>query len=186
VYNHNEDTREINEANTPEAGLHFHYNREERLARATDRVRALYDGTAQIKHGFFHSLVDSKPKATMMTVIVIMCLLILFMTYLYPSDGRLLDGNALSCSAMRYDNACFIALTKERKHKNAYTGLVSITVSPTSGRASASATHAVVFTDAPNEDFRWSFPLASLGEARELQFVAEAGNQTASFHVTVK
>ena len=124
-----EETKLADENNITERELHFYYNREDRLAKASDRVRMLYNNQPVRRFAMFSSLTDSKPKAAMLAAIVVMCLVILFITYLFPSSGKNLAGNAVSASVMRYNGASFIVLKKKVVSSKAWTGIVDVAVS---------------------------------------------------------
>jgi hypothetical protein len=179
-----EETRIADESKITEKDLHFYYKREERLAKASARVRELYEVRPK-KFGLFSSLTDSKPKAALFTAIVIMCLMILFTTYLLPDSKYEIAGNIVNASAMRYNNTSFVVLKKESKKKNAYEGLVAVTVSPAETPANGRANlynHTVVFDESATEEFRWSVPI----ETNELLFFLQAGANTTSFRIKVE
>jgi hypothetical protein len=181
-----EETRIADESKITEKDLHFYYNRDERLAKASARVREFYEPRTK-KFGLFSSLTDSKPKAALFTVIVVMCLMILFTTYLLPDSKHELAHSVIDASAMRYNNLSFIVLKKESKKKDAYKGLVAVTISPVeilanSGGKTKLYNHTVVFSETKAEEFRWSIPI----EANELLFLLQAGIDTTSFRVKVE
>jgi hypothetical protein len=182
-----EETRMADESKITEKDLHFYYKREERLAKASARVREFCETRPNKKFALFSSLTDSKPKAALFTVIVIMCLMILFTTYLLPDSKYEIGSNIVAASAMRYNNASFIVLKKEAKKKNAYNGLVTVTISPAETQAGGDSrtklyNHTVVFGETGTEEFRWSIPL----ETNELLFFLQAGTGTASFRIKVE
>jgi hypothetical protein len=158
-----------------EEELHYYYNREERLKKASRRVQELYENKP--KAGLFSSLVDTKAKSSLFIVIVIMCLMILFITYLLPESKTELGGNKLDAQALRYEDTCFIVLKKEVVKRKAYTGTVRVTVAP-------AYNHTIVFTDSKEEEFRWSIPLqGSSPNAGELLILLQGNENTASIKV---
>ncbi|MDR3325004.1 MAG: hypothetical protein LBS82_03310 [Spirochaetaceae bacterium] len=175
-----EETRNADEAKITEKDVLFYYNREARLAKASPRVRALYEDAPKKRFGLFSSLTDSKPKAALLGAILVICLVILFLTYVAPDAGASIAGNKVSVRAMRFNGASFMVLTKVAA-RGAYTGVVTVTVSPLSGGAGAgrSFTHSVVFTEAKSEEARWSAPL----ESEELLISLAAGADVGSFRV---
>jgi len=186
--------------NNEESELIFHYNRARRLEKASQRVRDLYDKPIK-KPTLFSSLTDSKPKAAMFTVIVAMCLLILFFTFLMPAKNTSLGGNSVAVSAMRYNGSTFIVLKKEAQKKEAYTGIVSVQSvgGGNSGGVNVNAENAagggesaggggggekiynntIVFSDVKSEEFRWTLPF----ESPALKIFLQAGPDSISVDV---
>ncbi|MDR2343372.1 MAG: hypothetical protein LBD86_02425 [Spirochaetaceae bacterium] len=76
------DVRPVDESKTGEHDLVFYYSREHRLKKASRLVRSLYENVPVRRFGFFTSLVDTKPKAMLLIVIVAVCLLCLFLPVL--------------------------------------------------------------------------------------------------------
>ncbi|MDR3301832.1 MAG: hypothetical protein LBT01_04780 [Spirochaetaceae bacterium] len=176
-----EETKIADESKITEKDLHFYYNREERLAKASPRVRALYENQGGQRQGFFSSLTDSKPKAALLGVIIIVCVMILFITYLLPENKTNIAGNSITATAMRYNGLCFIVFKKEALKTDAYTGIVTVTVSPAENppNAETNYNHTLVFTEAKTEEARWSAPF----ESKELLFFLQAGQDITSFRI---
>ncbi|MDR3356661.1 MAG: hypothetical protein LBO04_05670 [Spirochaetaceae bacterium] len=76
------ELRPVDEANIGERDLVFHYSREKRLEKASRRVRSLYEDLPRRRFGIFTSLADTKAKATLLIIIVAVCLLALFLPFL--------------------------------------------------------------------------------------------------------
>lgn len=158
-----------------ESELHFYYDREHRLEHASERVRELYENRPLRRFGMFSSLTDTKPKAAMFVSIVVMCLMILFATYMLPGNGKTLVGNTVQASVMRYEDSSFIVL-KKKAGRGAKTGLVDITVSLPAGDNTRTDSFTVAFTNEPEEEFRRRVPF----EGRELHFLLRMGDKTTS------
>ncbi|MDR2510609.1 MAG: hypothetical protein LBC77_08205 [Spirochaetaceae bacterium] len=156
--------------------IKYYYNREERLAKASPRVRALYEDMPKRRFALFSSLTDSKPKAAMFISIVVMCLLILFVTYLQPSGGTSLSGNELSAEVTRSAGISFIVLEKSAVSAAAWTGIAKVTVMAGEGDNTRIASRELVFTKEKKEEFRWSVPF----EGRELLVLVQAAGKSAS------
>ncbi|MDR0551136.1 MAG: hypothetical protein LBG72_03855 [Spirochaetaceae bacterium] len=177
------ETLPIDEKAARTEELHFYYSRERRLAKAPPEVRALYEQQPRHRFGLFRSLTDSKPKALLFTTIVVMCLMILFMTYLMPESRQKTLGNAaLEISALRYGGATFIVIKKTIIPKNkapVYAGIVDISVYPENEDVERTAKRQIVFTGEDTEEFRFSVPF----ESAALKVFAQAGADSASWKV---
>jgi hypothetical protein len=181
------ETRPVDETKARTEELHFYYSRERRLAKAPPEVRALYEQQPPRRFGLFRSLTGSKPNAFLFTTIVVMCLMILFMTYLLPSAGSTVLGSAvLDISAMRYEGAAFIVIKKTVRSKTKtppYAGIVDIAVYPEEGAAAAAgAKRQIVFTGEETEEFRFSVPF----ESAAFKIFAQAGADSASWTVPAR
>ncbi|MDR0539953.1 MAG: hypothetical protein LBG74_05560 [Spirochaetaceae bacterium] len=184
------ETRPLDETKAAPEELVFYYSREHRLAKAPPEVRALYEKTPPRRFGLFSSLTDTKPKALLFTSIVVMCLMILFMTYMLPGGEKsVLEGNALEISAMRYEGSSFLVIKKKADTKKSfYTGIVDITVYPQTAAVypqtadGAQAKRQIVFTEEKSEEFRFSVPF----ESAVLKVFAQGGAGSASFTVPAK
>jgi hypothetical protein len=179
---HIEESRIADNKKITEKDLHFYYNREERLAKASARVRALYEDAPKKKFSPFSSLTDSKPKAFMFVSIIVMCILVLLKTYLLPDNKTVIANNSLITTTMRYENQCFIVIKKSALKKNVYTGIVDVRI--TDARNINNGTpnfynKSIVFSEAKEEEFRWAIPLIS----DELIFFIQAGADTTSFRI---
>ncbi|MDR2481844.1 MAG: hypothetical protein LBD07_06125 [Spirochaetaceae bacterium] len=174
-----EETRIVDEKNITERDLHFYYNREERLNKASERVRALYEDMPKRKFSLFSSLTDSKPKAAMFISIIVMCLMMLFITKFLPDTGSDLSGNAVSIHVMRYNGSSFVVLKKTAAAKDPWTGIVDVITSNPDSDDAGILSRQIVFTSLETEEFRWSIPL----EAKELRFFLQAGAGTAAIRV---
>ena len=176
------ETRAVDETKAASNELVFYYSREKRLAKAPPEVRALYEKQPQRRFGMFRSLTDTKPKALLFTTIVVMCLMILFMTYLLPDGAKArIEGNTLAFSAMRYGGSSFVVIKKTAAGTSAYTGFVDITVYGQDGTTepAPSAQKRIVWTEQKKEEFRFSVPF----ESPTLLVYMQAGPESASFTV---
>ncbi|MDR1363876.1 MAG: hypothetical protein LBJ35_07520 [Spirochaetaceae bacterium] len=73
------DIRPVDDSKLTQNDVVFYYSREHRLKKASPRVRALYEDPPKQKprFGLFRSLVDTKPKAMLLSIIVVISLVIL-------------------------------------------------------------------------------------------------------------
>ncbi|MDR1149127.1 MAG: hypothetical protein LBK66_10905 [Spirochaetaceae bacterium] len=80
------DIRPVDDAGIGPNDITYYYSREHRLKKAGPRVRALYEDAQKPKRRFalFRSLVDTKPKAMLLTAIVIISIVILLFSILLP------------------------------------------------------------------------------------------------------
>ena len=173
------ESKPVDENKAGKDSLYFYYNRDERLAKASDRVRALYENTPRRAFSLLTSLTDSKPKAALFISIIVMCLMILFVTYLAPGSGTSLAGNRVTAQAMRFNGSSFIVLKKEMTGKRAWLGAVDVAVSNPDSPETRTFSRQIVFTSEKTEEFRWFVPF----ESRELFFFLQCGTETISFRV---
>lgn len=191
-----------------EEKLNFYYNREARLAKASRRVRDLYEAQPKKRFAFFSSLTDTKPKAFMFTSIIVMSVLIFFVTYLVPDSvrGAALGKNNIDINVMRYNGMSFVVLKKTAaksakryasksgasksgaSKSGAYTGIVDLSIAQKddAGAISIIDSRRVVFSETVSEEFRWSIENESVGAAGELIFYLQGGENQTSVRVQVE
>jgi hypothetical protein len=172
-------SKPVNEGQSGKDALYFYYNRDERLEKASERVRALYANAPRRHFSLLSSLTDSKPKAALFVSIIVMCLMILFVTYLVPHSGTALAGNRVTAQAMRFNGSCFIVLKKEIAGSSVWQGPVDVAVSNPDLPETRTFSRQIVFTSEKIEEFRWSVPF----EAHQLFFFLQCGNETISFRI---
>ncbi len=85
-------------------GLHFYYNREERISRAPKIVRDFYDGKLGFKKGLFRALVSNKFNRFMLFTVAL-CFVVVIITSFFGSRPSLVTaaGYELELSAFSYD-----------------------------------------------------------------------------------
>jgi hypothetical protein len=150
----------------------YHYNRESRLAKASQSVRDLYNEEEKPRRfSLFKPYINSKPGSLTFASIVIVCLAILAIS-IFGLDTHDLDGNQLSVQAIKYEGTIIIALKKNVKknilNRRPYTGAVDIAVSPAlkTGQEQGFGQediflHRVFFSLEPKEFYRFSVPFDS-------------------------
>jgi hypothetical protein len=117
-------------AEPPEEGLTFYYNREHRLAKAPKDVQDLYKEKKPNRFGFFTVLVADKPRKFIFLSIILICVMIWILAFMgYFDSSYTLDGNKINVSAVVYKDTTVIVINKTVKDKNAYTGAVDAAVS---------------------------------------------------------
>jgi hypothetical protein len=174
--------------NVRDADLVFHYNREHRLAKAPQAVRDLYKEVPVQKFSLFRPLLSSKPLTLMFASIVILCLVILAVSFMgLLSDSYALEGNQLSIKAVKFEGTIIVAVDKTIKKTGmarfissepAYSGPVEIAVQPLikAGDAPQSEDiffHRIFFTLESPEYYRFSVPFDT--EELALVFKSEKG-----------
>ena len=118
------------EKNTGEE-LVFRYSRERRLARAPKKVQELYRPSPKKKFGIFRSLTATRPLAMLFgSVMVLSVITVIMAVYGGAENGKTMEGNRVSVTAMKYQGSTFMVLNKRRGDTGAYTGPVDMTVSP--------------------------------------------------------
>ena len=164
----------LSNKNVGNEGIVYHYNREKRLEKASQRVRDLYKEQKPRRFGFFKSLVDTKPKLMMLITIVVICIMISVLSLLgFTNSSHSLDGNQLSVTAINHDGAVIMALKKTIPKnlvtffKQPYTGAVDITVMPAElfgldqlVRPEDIFLHRVFFTMESHENYNFAVPFA--------------------------
>jgi hypothetical protein len=71
----------LSKKNTLPDELPFYYSREDRLAKASKEVRALYTGKP-LRFSLLRPLIGSKPRAMLFFSILVLCAAILLLSYL--------------------------------------------------------------------------------------------------------
>jgi hypothetical protein len=171
----------------------FYYSREQRLAKAPPKVRALYEEAPKKKFGFFRVLTATRPLSMLFASIMLLCALLFIISFFnnnLSGPRYILSGNRLAVTAVRFQDETIVVMVKTAQdEKDAYTGPVNIAVSPAAPAGSDPAEYPV-FTrhiffslDSP-EEYRFSLPLAADKLVMVLQ--GEGEGDTAQFTVTVK
>jgi hypothetical protein len=178
----------LSEKKNGDEGLHFHYSREQRLAKAPPSVRALYEEKPKKKFSFFRTLTATRPLSMLFASIMILCAALMIISFFNLAGGRSLGGNTLTLEAVKFRGETVVVLKKTVKNpEGAYTGPVDIGVSPAvSGEDEAAGapvfTHRIFFSLNAGEEYRFSLPF----EADALVFVLMAEQDTAQFKIKVK
>jgi hypothetical protein len=160
------------EKNTGEE-LVFRYSRDRRLARAPKKVQELYRPSPKKKPGLFRSLTATRPLAMLFgSVMVLSAITIVMAVYGGARDSRIMGGNRVSVTAMKYQGSTFMVLNKHRRDKTgAYTGPVDMAVSPVAGEGEGEGlpvfSNRLFFSLKEKEEYRISVPF----EAEELLVV---------------
>jgi len=159
----------------------YHYNRERRLEKASQRVRDLCNTPPQRpRFNLLKPLVGTKPLAMLFFSIIVICLFIVALSLLgVTGTDHTLEGNRLSIQAIRFEGAVIMAVDKSTQKGSfldrfshsapPYTGAVDIAVQPVlkDGEAGAEARgevpedlyfHKIFFTFEPQEYYRFSVP----------------------------
>ncbi|MDR1899920.1 MAG: hypothetical protein LBQ55_07935 [Treponema sp.] len=175
------------EKNTGEEMV-FRYSRARRLERAPKKVRELYQPSPRKKFGFFRSLTATKPLAMLFgSVMVLSAITIVMAIYGGAENSRIMDGNRVSVTAMKYQGSTFVVLTKRRRDaKGAYTGPVDMAASPSAEKGGEEPLpvfeNRLFFSLKAEEEFRFSIPF----EAEELIVVLQNESSTADLRATPK
>jgi hypothetical protein len=175
------------EQNTGEE-LVFRYSRDRRLARAPKKVQELYRPSPKKKFGFFRSLTATKPLAMLFgSIMVLSVITIVMAVYGGAENGRIMEGNRVSATAMKYQGSTFVVLNKHRQDKTgAYTGPVDMAVSPAAGEGEGEGlpvfSNRLFFSLKGEEEFRFSVPF----EAEALLVVLQNESVTVDLRVRPK
>ncbi len=95
-----------------EEDLHFHYNREDRIKRAPEIVRAHYDGTEKtLPKGFFKSLVHTKSSRFLLGSIILLIIMILFVTNInIVGNTATVKNISFELSAFTFEDTVFVSV----------------------------------------------------------------------------
>ena len=162
-----------------ENDLHYHYNRENRLAKAPRTVQELYD-RKPARFSLMRPLVSSRPMAIMFFTIMILCAtLIVFSLTGRLSTSHSLDGTRLEIKGIKYEDMVIMVVRKTLKKKAAsvYTGAVDVAVSPavkTEDEEYPVFYHRIFFSTAQEEEYRFAVPF----DAPELVMVLQTEKST--------
>jgi hypothetical protein len=167
--------------------LVFRYSREHRLARAPKKVQELYRPSPKKKFGFFHSLTATRPLAMLFgSVMVLSVITVIMAVYGGAADSRIMEGNRVSVTAMKYGGSTFMVLNKHRRDAGAYTGPVDMAVSPTAKKGGDGGqtvfSNRIFFGLKGEEEFRVSVPF----EAEELLVVLQNESVTVDLRARPK
>jgi len=179
-------------AEAPEEGLNFYYNREHRLAKAPKYVQDLYKEKTPTRFGFFGVLVADKPRKMLFFSIIIICAMIWLLAFLgYFGTSYALDGNKINISGTFFEGTTIIVINKTLKNKNAYTGAVDAAVSvPVSLQDDAAKIennfpvfyHRLFFSLEKEEQYRFTVPF----ESPELLIVLQTEKKSLKLKLPVK
>jgi hypothetical protein len=151
----------LSEERRGEEGPQFYYSRERRLSRAPAPVRALYEDPGKPGFSLLRPLISSKPNAVLFGTVAALILITLVMSFSGVIGGKVYRGSRISLSAGRYGGAVLVVLKKTITGEEAYTGPLSLSVSPLAGAGVSGAPaypHRVFFSSRKTEEFRFSVP----------------------------
>jgi hypothetical protein len=150
---------------TREEELTFHYNRERRLAKASQAVRDLYKEQKFNRFNLIRPLIADKPRATIFFSIIILCTAILLLSVLgYFDKFYKLEGNKLEISGTVFEGTTIITVKKIINSRlSVYTGAVDVAVSPPveTDEQYPVFYHRLFFTFEPEEEYHFAVPFDS-------------------------
>jgi hypothetical protein len=163
-----------------EETLHFHYNRESRLAKAPQAVRDLYADKKPARFSLLRPFVSNKPTSMLFFAILALCatLIVLSVTG-YLGKSHSLDGARLEVKGTRYEEMVIMVVRKTLKKGNysGYTGAVDVAVSPAIKNKDEKYPvfyHRIFFSLAPEEEYRFAVPF----DSEELVMVLQTEKST--------
>jgi hypothetical protein len=183
--------------NQDEKEITFYYSRENRLSKAPQDVRDLYNPKQEKRRfSFIGPLIGSKGRTLLFSSILLMFAIIMAISIFSTSGGvYALGGNSISVQAVKYEGAIIAVVKKSpaaptRRGKSTaspYTGVVDISASPvlreeTDARIPDVFPHRVLFTAEPAEEFRFSLPF----EADSVIMTFQTETSTVSVQVKVE
>jgi hypothetical protein len=148
--------------NQREDELHFHYNRERRLAKAPPAVRDLYTEKKPSRFNLLRPLVSNKPKAMLFFTIIILSVSIYVLGISgYFDNSWKLDGNKIEIKATRFEDMVIMFIQKTVSDKERfYTGSVDIAVTVKADEYPVFY-HRIFFSSQDKEDYRFTVPFDS-------------------------
>jgi hypothetical protein len=169
-----------------------HYNREQRLEKATQSVRDLYKEQPR-RRGLLRALIGNKPNTMLFGTIIFLCVVMLMLSIFgYTGDSRELDGNILSVKGNKHEGTALIEVRKTprkdkfARHIQAYTGMVEIAVFPTAKKGFEQDQqitnvffHKIFFTNDQEEHYFFTVPF----EQNELGFVFRTERKSLSLTI---
>ncbi|MDE5899579.1 MAG: hypothetical protein K2H09_10025 [Treponemataceae bacterium] len=92
-------------------GLHFYYNREERLARAPEIVREYYAGRGpRPVRGFFRVLVATRGNRFLLFAVVVFMAAVWMFTFLSGRNAASIAGTSAELSAFSYEDCVYASV----------------------------------------------------------------------------
>lgn len=92
-----------------EEGLHFYYNREERLKNAPQPVKDFYSGNFKLNKGF-RALVGSRANRVLLVTMAICIVFVLFTSVLSSSDKGKIGSAGMRLTAFAYEEEIYVSL----------------------------------------------------------------------------
>lgn len=167
--------------------LAFYYSRDRRIASAPERVKMLYSGTFGRRSGLFGTLLATKSLAFLFLAILMLSATAMVMSFLlHRETNQTVMGNAFSLEAFRFQGATYIAIKKEARSNDAYSGPLDVAVSPST--QSTNPAQVQVYTQSfliglkPHEEFRFSVPF----EAEKIVVLLRLNESLNRFVLSVK
>ncbi|AEJ19585.1 hypothetical protein [Gracilinema caldarium] len=165
----------------------FYYSREQRLARAPEKVQLLHSGAFACRPGLFRSLVATKSMAFLLLAILMLSTTALVMSYLLNRESNQnLLGNVFTVEAFRFQGATYVALKKQAITKDAYSGPLEVAVSPYLKESEMQQfpieIQKLVIGLQQSEEYRFSVPF----EAEKLVMLFKCKDEMLKFTIPVK
>jgi hypothetical protein len=165
----------------------FYYSRERRLERASAELRAFNSDSEPPRRGLFRTLFTNKSQTMVFISIIIISAVMVLSSLFYSRSEVLLEGNALTVSALRYEGSTILVIKKElRRERDPYAGAVDVAVSPALSREALAAgadapvfARRIFFTLEKREEYRISVPF----EGEELLLLFQAEERRTSLRV---
>ncbi len=146
----------MDEKESRDDGLVFHYSRERRLEHATEAVRRLNDPAHRRRPSLFQTLVPNRASAFLLLAIFILSSTVVVTRLIVPPPHTAtLAGNRLALSAFRYQGGTYLAFKKSSLGEGAYRGPAELTIADPLG-GGVLATRTITLGAEKAEEFRLS------------------------------
>ncbi|MDR2136251.1 MAG: hypothetical protein LBO76_06505 [Treponema sp.] len=167
----------------------FYYSRSRRLAKAPAKVRALYEESGKPKFSLVRPLLSTKTNAVMFATLAALVLISLALGVSGLGSGTQdYYGNRVSMTAVRYEGAAVVILTKTRSGA-AYTGPLDIAVSPLEGAGPEEPgvyLYRLNFSPRSPEEFRFSIPFSGSRFLAEISHEGAGEGGGLAFRIKIK
>ncbi len=165
----------------------FYYSRDRRLASAPEKVKMLYSGSFGRRSGLFGSLLATKSLAFLFLAILMLSATAMVMSFLlHRETNQTALGNAFSVEAFRFQGSTYVAITKESRTNDAYTGPLDVAVSPYTKSTNPASiqvyTQSFLIGLKTREEFRFSVPF----EAEKIIVLLQCKESLNRFVLSVK
>ncbi|MDR3249033.1 MAG: hypothetical protein LBT39_09640 [Treponema sp.] len=183
--------RKLTENNPQDDELIFYYSRENRLSKAPQRVRDLYEKKPP-KFNLLRPLIATRPMAMLFAAVMILSLMSAIIAFSGIADQSYdFEGNSITVAAQKYQGTVIVTIKKEPKPAGEgepaeNTAQVDILISPVQGRAGtegkAGFSHRLFFGPGKKEEFRLVVPF----DSPELVFSMQGENERLEFNLKTR
>jgi hypothetical protein len=178
--------RKLTEKKPGEDEMVFYYSREKRLAKAPQRVRALYEEPAKKKFNLLRPLIATKPLAMLFAAVLILSVISAILAFSGIAGGTYrFQGNSITVDAQRYQGTVIVTIQKkpDRRGGAEEGALADILISSPRGKEGETVfSHRLSFSPGKEEEFRMVVPF----DSSELIFRIQGESEGLDFKVKTR